>query len=75
MGRYAVDYNNHRLHSAIGYVTPRDKLLGLDVQIWEERRRKMLTARAERVKTHKAKLAETHDENSLNQTMVISDSV
>jgi putative transposase len=34
-------YNNHRLHSAIGYVTPRDKLLGLETEIWAERDRKL----------------------------------
>jgi transposase InsO family protein len=75
MCRYADEYNNHRLHSAIGYVTPRDRLLGFDVQVWEERRSKLATARAERERIHRAKLAETHDEHSLNQTMVISDSV
>ncbi|MBD3315678.1 MAG: transposase [Chitinivibrionales bacterium] len=75
MGRYANEYNNHRLHSAIGYVTPRDRLLGLDVQVWEERRGKPAAARAERQKTHRAKHADMHDEYSLNQTVVISDSV
>jgi len=38
-------YNNHRLHSAIGYVSPRDKLLGLDTVIWSERDRKLEQAR------------------------------
>ncbi len=28
-------YNNHRLHSAIGYITPRDKLLGHEDAIWD----------------------------------------
>ena len=38
-------YNHHRLHSAIGYITPRDKLLGLDTEIWAERDRKLEQAR------------------------------
>ena len=38
-------YNDHRLHSAIGYLTPRDKLLGLESEIWAERDRKLERAR------------------------------
>jgi len=38
-------YNNVRLHSAIGYVTPRDKLLGNEQVIWAERDRKLEQAR------------------------------
>jgi putative transposase len=38
-------YNHHRLHSAIGYVSPRDKLLGLETEIWAERDRKLEDAR------------------------------
>ena len=33
--------NNRRLHSAIGYITPRDKLLGHETEIWAERDRKL----------------------------------
>ena len=38
-------YNNHRLHSAIGYVTPRDKLVGREAEIWAARDRKLGEAR------------------------------
>ena len=38
-------YNNRRLHSAIGYITPHDKLLGLETEIWAERDRKLEQAR------------------------------
>lgn len=38
-------YNFRRLHSAIGYVTPYDKLLGREREIWAERDRKLEEAR------------------------------
>jgi transposase InsO family protein len=38
-------YNNHRLHSAIGYITPRDKLLGHEDAIWTDRNQKLEQAR------------------------------
>jgi putative transposase len=43
-------YNNERLHSAIGYITPSDKLLGKADAIFAERRRKMRQARDNRAK-------------------------
>ncbi len=41
-------YNNRRLHIAIGYITPRDKLLGRETEIWSERDRRLEAARARR---------------------------
>jgi putative transposase len=38
-------YNNVRLHSAIGYVTPADKLAGREHEIWTGRDRKLEAAR------------------------------
>jgi putative transposase len=38
-------YNNHRLHSAFGYITPRDKLLGNENAIWADRDQKLEQAR------------------------------
>lgn len=43
-------YNNHRLHSAIGYVTPNDMLVGRQQAIHEERDRKLEAARELRAK-------------------------
>ena len=41
-------YNYHRLHSAIGYITPGDKLQGREIEIFAERRRKLAAARQQR---------------------------
>lgn len=45
---YVAHYNGVRLHSAIGYITPSDKLAGLDEVIFAERDRKLEEARARR---------------------------
>jgi len=41
-------YNRVRLHSAIGYVAPLDKLEGREAQIFAERDRKLEDARQQR---------------------------
>jgi len=46
--RYVAHYNEVRLHSAIGYVTPEQKLAGLEKQIHDERDRKLAEARQRR---------------------------
>jgi transposase InsO family protein len=48
VGPYVDHYNNERLHSAIGYVAPRDKLQGRSQAIFEERKRKLIEARERR---------------------------
>jgi len=45
---YVEHYNHVRLHSAIGYVTPADKLNGLEDVIFAERDRKLHEARQRR---------------------------
>jgi putative transposase len=42
---YVKHYNEVRLHSAIGYVTPADKTSGRDKEIHTERDRKLAEAR------------------------------
>lgn len=48
VGEYVKHYNTVRLHSAIGYVTPKDKLEGREQIILAERDRKLQEARERR---------------------------
>jgi len=45
---YVTHYNEVRLHSAVGYVTPKDKLEGREAEIFAERDRKLAEARERR---------------------------
>ena len=48
VSRFVQDYNERRLHSEIGYVTPLDKLLGRDGEIFAARDHKLDEARKRR---------------------------
>lgn len=48
VGHYVTHYNTVRLHSAIGYITPKDKLQGQAEQIFAARDRKLEAARETR---------------------------
>jgi len=48
VAQFVTYYNNERLHSAIGYITPQDKLAGREDEIFAERRRKLEKARENR---------------------------
>jgi transposase InsO family protein len=54
VARWVEHYNTVRLHSAIGYVTPADKLLGLEPVIHDERDRKLEEARQRRQEMRQA---------------------
>lgn len=56
IGQYVEHYNNERLHSAIGYIAPMDKLLGKDVEIVAERKRKLKAAQQARAASHANRL-------------------
>ena len=55
VARYVEHYNHVRLHSAIGYVAPADKLAGREREIFQDRDRKLEAAR-ERRKAQREKL-------------------
>ena len=56
VGEYVAAYNEVRLHSAIGYITPQDKLLGRAEAIFAERKAKLAAAAA-----HRAAAQQEHD--------------
>jgi transposase InsO family protein len=45
---FVQQYNDHRLHSAIGYITPTDKLNQRETKIFDQRRQKLAQAREAR---------------------------
>jgi transposase InsO family protein len=56
VGEYVAAYNEVRLHSAIGYITPQDKLLGRAAAIFADRKAKLAAAAA-----HRAAAQQEHD--------------
>ena len=59
---YMEHYNEVRLHSALGYVTPKDKLEGKEKEIFAERDRKLEAARALR----SARRQEAHQNQAMS---------
>jgi putative transposase len=64
VNEYTAYYNNVRLHSAISYITPKDKLEGRDKEILAARDRKLAEARERR------KLIRQAQQQSLAQPVV-----
>ncbi len=54
VGQFVTHYNDRRLHSAIGYITPADRLAARHKEIWSERDRKLEAARELRAQTRQA---------------------
>ena len=67
VGRFVEYYNTVRLHSAIGYVAPMDKLVGNEQTIFAERDRKLEAAREIRKNKRQQRL-----DYSLSQQAVLS---
>jgi hypothetical protein len=58
VSEFGAHYNTVRLHSAIGYITPKDKLEGREREIADARDRKLDAARERRkAKRHEARQA------------------
>ena len=70
VGDYVTHYNTVRLHSAIGYVTPKDKLEGRDKAIFASRDRKLAEARV--CRTHLRQRVVT--DSSVECQRVVTDS-
>lgn len=54
VGRYVEHYNQVRLHSAVGYIAPADKLAGREAEIFATRDRKLAEARQRRKQQREA---------------------
>ena len=59
VGRYVEHYNQVRLHSAIGYIAPADKLAGREAEIFAARDRKLAEARERRKEQREAARLQT----------------
>jgi putative transposase len=58
VAEFVSHYNTVRLHSAIAYITPADKMAGRAEEIWAARRQKLATANAKRrAKTKEKEIA------------------
>jgi len=57
VAEFVEHYNNVRLHSAIGYLTPADKLAGREQEIWQARDAKLEAAREKRRQRRQGELA------------------
>lgn len=64
VANYVEHYNTIRLHSAIGYITPADKLAGREPTIFAERDRKLAEARERR---RQKRLGQTADAVSVEE--------
>jgi putative transposase len=70
--RYVEHYNTVRLHSAIGYITPKDKLAGKEKEIFDARDRKLEEARERRKARRQAARQEAQATDSATATTTVT---
>jgi putative transposase len=68
VGKFVNYYNTVRLHSALGYITPKDKLEGREKAIFDARDRKLEAARERRKEKRQAARQATLDGQPANPT-------
>ena len=68
---YVEHYNHVRLHSAVGYITPADKLAGQEKEIFATRDRKLEKARGRRKARRAAERSESIDFAALRRQVTI----
>jgi transposase InsO family protein len=67
VAEFVEHYNRRRLHSAIGYIAPADKLAGREQTIFEQRDRKLEAARARRAEARRRAAHCPTDNDTLKQ--------
>jgi Integrase core domain/CHC2 zinc finger len=68
---FVAHYNEVRLHSALGYITPKDRLQGKHTEIFEARDRKLVEARQRRQQLRQAKHEQRHGQATAPQRPAI----
>jgi len=70
--KYINQYNTERLHGAIGYIAPIDKLEGRAQMIFDERKRKLTEAQDRRKERHAARKRDGQNERTAVESLDIS---
>lgn len=65
VGKFIEKYNSNRLHSAIGYITPNDKMAGKAEEIWRTRDEKLETDRKLRKLAREKSYEEVRNQQNL----------
>ncbi|MEZ6104372.1 MAG: integrase core domain-containing protein [Pirellulaceae bacterium] len=73
VAKFVTEYNEIRLHSALGYVTPKDMLEGRQEEIFRERDAKLEAARMKRAAARQRSRQATEENPTYAETMSYSD--